>query len=97
MFLWCIESDIQMRGVGLFALIWFQLTLVTVNYRAIAQKRYVMTALTDAIIAIGGFTVFKMIQQSDNSYTDIMGYVLGSTLGGLTGIYLTTFWKDDAK
>jgi hypothetical protein len=89
------EGEGGMRPVYLALLIWFQFAIVTVNYRAIAQARYVAAALTDGVIAICGFTLFKMIAASDTPY-DIAGYAVGAMLGGITGIYLTRQWVPDA-
>lgn len=83
-----------MRALQLLLLIWFQFTIVTVNYRAIAQSRYVAAGLTDFVIAIAGFTLFKLVQASDSSYVDMGGYAIGAVLGGLSGIYLTQHWKE---
>jgi hypothetical protein len=82
------------RALQLLLLIWFQFSVVTINYRAIAQKRYLVTALSDFVIAICGFTLFKLVQASDASYPDMAGYAIGAVLGGLTGIYLTAHWKE---
>jgi hypothetical protein len=83
-----------MRALVLLLLVWFQYGIVTVNYRAIAQARYVAAALTDLVIAGCGFTLFKLIADSRTSL-DIVGYCVGAMLGGVTGIYLTRRWKDD--
>jgi hypothetical protein len=82
-----------MRPLYLLLMIWFQFAIVTVNYRAIAQARYVAAGITDAVIAICGFTLFKMIQASDSSALDVTGYAIGAVLGGVTGIYLTRRWE----
>lgn len=82
-----------MRAVVLLLLVWFQFSVVTVNYRAIAQKRYLAAGLTDFVIAICGFTLFKLIAQADTPL-DVLGYSIGAVKGGLTGIWLTKHWGE---
>jgi hypothetical protein len=81
-----------MRAVALFALLWFQYAIVTVNYRAIAQGRYGACVATDALIAAGNFTLFKLIIGA-STWLELGGYTLGGCLGGVTGIYLTRRWS----
>jgi hypothetical protein len=81
-----------MRPLILLLLIWFQFSIVTVNYRAIAMKRYLMTGATDFVIAICGFTIFKLIGDADSVW-DVLGYAIGAVKGGLTGIWLTRKWE----
>jgi hypothetical protein len=80
------------RPVALLLLVWFQFAVVTVNYRAIAQARYVAAGLTDLVIAVAGFTLFKLIAAS-SGLLDVAGYSLGAVLGGLSGIWLTKHWR----
>ena len=82
-----------MRPLALLLLVWFQFSLVTINYRAIAQGRYVAAGLTDFVIAVAGFTLFKLIAAADTPL-DILGYAIGATKGGLTGIWLTKHWGE---
>jgi hypothetical protein len=81
-----------LRALALFALLWFQYTIVTVNYRAIAQSRYVACVGTDVLIALGNFTMFKLIIGA-TTWLELAGYTLGGCLGGVTGIWLTRRWE----
>jgi hypothetical protein len=82
-----------MRSLLLLTLVWFQYTILAVNYRAVAHARYGATMLTDAVIAICGFTIFKLIVESQG-VLEIAGYAIGGMLGGATGIWLTRKWSD---
>jgi hypothetical protein len=80
-----------MTAIYLLLLVWFQFALVTINYRAIAQGRYLAAGVTDFVIAICGFTLFKLIAAAEGPL-DILGYALGAVKGGLTGIWMTRKW-----
>jgi hypothetical protein len=81
-----------MRALTLGLLVWVQFILVTVNYRAIAQARYIATGVTDFLIAGLGFTLFKLIQEA-TSPMEVLGYSIGAVLGGISGIWLTKHWR----
>ncbi len=80
-----------MRPFFLLLLVWFQFGIIAVNYRAVAQGRYAATILTDAVIAIAGFTLFRLIAESGD-LASMAGYTAGAALGGATGIWLTRHW-----
>lgn len=84
-----------MSALFLLLLVWFQYCLLTINYRAIAQGKYFWAGLTDSVIALCGFTLFKLIADS-HAPLDVFGYMVGGTLGGTTGIYLTRRWNSPA-
>ena len=80
------------RAIALLLLVWFQFAIVTVNYRAIGQGRYFAAALTDVIIGVCTFTLFKLIAEA-SGVLDISGYATGAALGGMSGIWMTRRWK----
>lgn len=83
-----------MRSAALlFTLMWVNFALLTANFRAIAQARYVAAVLTDVAIAICGWTVFRLIAES-TAPLDRFGYVAGAALGSASGIWLTRRWKE---
>lgn len=80
-----------MKALALLGLVWFQFILVTVNYRAIAQGRYLATGVSDFVIAACSFGLFKLIQNAETP-VEVLGYSVGATLGGISGIWLTKHW-----
>jgi hypothetical protein len=70
-----------------------QLTLyciVTINYRAIAQADYLITALSASGIAIISFFTIKTItKKTEYPFASWIGYILGSVCGDITGIFIS--------
>lgn len=65
-------------------------SIVTINYRAIAQADYLVTGLSAAGIAIISFLTIKIIsKKSEYPFASWTGYILGSVCGDLTGIFLS--------
>jgi hypothetical protein len=79
------------RAALLLVLMWLNFALLTANFRAIAQARYVAAILTDVAIAICGWTLFRLIAESQHG-VERVAYVIGAALGSATGIYLTRRW-----
>ena len=65
--------------------------ILCVNYRAVAVANIPMSALTDAMIASLSFFVIKRIAQSEDSVVEWAGYTLGSVVGSVVGIWLSTY------
>lgn len=64
--------------------------LITVNYRAIAQGRYLATAASDFAFAGVNYLILRKVVKSDSA-AGWLGYTIGSTLGSLLGILITKF------
>jgi hypothetical protein len=80
------------RALYLAALVTLQMGLITANYRAIAQARYVAAVVTEILTAILAYTLIQEVSAS-TALLDRIGYVAGATLGAVLGIYLTRHWN----
>jgi hypothetical protein len=64
--------------------------IVTINYRAIAQADYLITAFSAAGIAIISFFTIKIIaRKTDYPFASWTGYIFGSVCGDISGIFLS--------
>jgi hypothetical protein len=75
------------NGIVLYFAQVFSFILMSINYRAIAQANYFYTAITDVLIAILTFFIFKKIIDSKTTVSMWIGYTAGSVTGSLFGIY----------
>lgn len=82
-----------MKPLLLGLLLWVHYTLLSVNTRAVAQGRYIATGITNAVIALCGFTLFKLITEASTPM-GVLGYTIGGVIGGATGIWITRHWKE---
>lgn len=64
-------------------------TLICYNIRAVAQADYLGTALSDAIFATVNFLIIRRITKTDDAMHIWCGYVVGSVIGSLLGIYIS--------
>lgn len=71
-----------------FAMMFLNYGLVVVNTRMIARGSYRGTALSDAAIAILGFTLIRHVAETD-ALTAMAGYVMGGVSGSMLGLWLT--------
>lgn len=78
-------------GVQLFLLCFVQSGLATINYRAIAQAKYVEAFLSDIALFLFSFFIVKKVVQADR-WQDGFLYALGGACGALLCIYLTVEW-----
>ncbi len=66
--------------------------LLVINFRAVAQGRYIESILSDTLIATLGFTIIKRISTA-NKISERIGFILGGAIASGLGIYLTkTIW-----
>ena len=80
--------------VGRFATMFLsQFTLyiiVVISYKAIANGDYVMVFVSDLVFAAFNFSVIKKIALDHNKdKIALMGYVLGSSIGSVTGLFFS--------
>lgn len=65
--------------------------LLVVNYRFVAWVNYPGTIITDFIIASFNFFVVRKIAKSEDSLHQWAGYAAGGAVGGMTGLWISTF------
>lgn len=65
--------------------------LASINQRATAKFKLTSTLLTDAGIALVGFTVIKWVADAETIDLQV-AYVLGSVLGSYLGMLVTKRW-----
>jgi hypothetical protein len=61
---------------------------LVINYRSVAQGRYIESIISDMIIAGLGFSVVKKISEA-KSISDRIAYIIGGGLASFCGIYIT--------
>lgn len=67
---------------------YFQLLLLTFHSRCLNTRNYAGMAITNVFIAAIYCTMFKnFLQHIEDPYT-IVAYATGTTLGGLSGVWL---------
>ena len=63
--------------------------MVCINYRSVAQARYLESAISEFAIATLNYLVIKKIASTGNSTLQWMAYSLGTVLGSLLGIWIS--------
>ena len=63
--------------------------MVCINYRSVAQARYIESAISEFAIATLNYLVIKKIASTGNSTLQWMAYSLGTVLGSLLGIWIS--------
>ena len=66
-------------------------SLVCVNYRAVAEAHYHLSAFSDFLIASMGFFVIRKIARNEDAFHQWIGYVAGSVAGSYLGIWLSVY------
>lgn len=64
--------------------------LICYNIRAVAQADYLGTAVSDALFATVNFLIIRHITKGDDATHKWVGYVVGSVVGSMLGIYIST-------
>ena len=79
----------DIRTFGLFfGLMFINYCLNAINFRMIAKGHYVGVGVTDAAIALFGFTLIQHVATANTLYAQA-GYVTGGVCGSLVGLWLT--------
>ena len=63
-------------------------SILTVNFRAVANGQLTRALVSDGINATFSFFVIRRIAKSDDSVVGWAGYVAGSLIGTTIGMYL---------
>ena len=77
------------RAALLFCLQFFGYLLVTLNIRAVADANYILTFVTDILIAVIGFTSIKQVVNA-TTRVEQFAYALGGALGAQTALWLSS-------
>jgi hypothetical protein len=77
------------RAAFLFILEFFGFLIVTFNMRAVAEINYVLTFVTDILIAVIGFTSIKQIIDA-KTRLEQGAYALGGALGAQVALWLSS-------
>ncbi len=64
----------------------FSYSILTVNFRAVANGNLLRALITDGVNAAVGFFVIRKIAKSDDSIVGWAGYVAGSLIGTTIGM-----------
>lgn len=67
-------------------------SVLCINFRAVAQADYTVAVLSDICIATLNYFIIKFIALSNDSPATLIGYVVGSCIGSVFGIYVSTHW-----
>jgi len=65
--------------------------LLVLNYRSVSQMNYLATVISDFIIASFNFFVIRKIAKSQDSFHQWLGYAVGGAIGGVLGLWISTF------
>jgi len=67
----------------------FTYTVFCVNFRAVAQGQYNLTAATDFVLATTSFFVIRKIAHGQDHIHQWAGYALGGVAGSYLGIWIS--------
>jgi hypothetical protein len=73
----------------------FYLT-ITVDYRAVALKKYTWVVLTNAVIPVLAYGLTRVTATHEPGLNSIIAVSLAGGLSAVLGIWLTRHWKDEA-
>lgn len=65
--------------------------LAVVNIRALAHLQYAWAVVTDGLICLLGWMLFKKMQEASSNIARA-GYVIGGMLGSIIGMWVTQQW-----
>lgn len=87
------ENITSIKIKQFFTLFFIQITsysILCVNYRAVANAHYHISALSDFLIASMSFFVIRKIAHSTDAVHQWAGYALGSVVGSYLGIWISS-------
>lgn len=77
------------EALTLFIIQIFSYSFLCINYRAVAQAHYHLSAITDFVLATMSFFIIRKIARSEDSIHQWIGYTSGSVVGSYLGIYIS--------
>lgn len=76
------------RAALLFILQFFAYLIVTLNMRAVADGNYLLTFITDVLVAFIGFTSIKKIVDAHTRLEQVL-YIAGAGLGAQLALWIS--------
>lgn len=70
---------------------WYFIT--TLNFRAVAEVRFIDTFVTDILISTLAFVSIKRVVNA-TTLSERLAYMFGGACGALLALWLSTFWFD---
>jgi hypothetical protein len=86
-------NGINIKLKEFFTLFFIQITsysILCINYRAVANAHYHISAISDFMIASMSFFVIRKIARSNDAIHQWAGYALGSVVGSYVGIWISS-------
>ena len=74
--------------ITVILLSYFQLLLLTIHSRFLNRGQYVGMMVTNIVIAVIYCTMFKTLREDVDDPWTIVAYAIGTTLGGISGVWL---------
>ena len=74
--------------IKIFLLSYFQLLLLNLQSRLLNREQYLGMVVTSTIVGILYCFMFKNLMEHIDNPSTIVAYVLGTVLGGLSGVWL---------
>jgi hypothetical protein len=75
-------------GAAIQFISYFNLTL---NFRAIAHEQIMFAVVTDTMAVVLSYTIIKRVAK-DDTWSTLLGMMLGGGAAAAAGIYLTRHW-----
>lgn len=80
------RKDIKDSFILFFAQM-LSFAIITINYRAVAQANYLLSVLSDVVVAGLSYFVVRKIAKSKDSIAQWIGFTIGSATGTAIGIF----------
>ena len=82
------RKDIKDTFILFFAQM-LSFAIITINYRAVAQANYLLSVLSDVVVAGLSYFVVRKIAKSKDSIAQWIGFTIGSASGTAIGIFVS--------
>ena len=80
------RKDIKDSFILFFAQM-LSFAIITINYRAVAQANYLLSVLSDVVVAGLSYFVVRKIAKSKDSIAQWIGFTIGIATGTAIGIF----------
>lgn len=79
--------------IKIFLLSYFQLLLLCLHSRFLNKGQYLGMVVTNVCVAILYTTIFKSLMQGIEDPWTVVSYAAGTTLGGVSGVWLHKYFS----